>query len=172
MWELFEQVNGTLTGKIRIGLIDHDKTLRPFQECPQSCTGMQHACRGIGVDDDHDLGPMGIEVLWGAYSLVPWGSLSEDRILDGTERLVQRVAGCWRCEHIASTEKGTKNDRQNIIGTIPCNDLIHLTAIQLCSRLPQTQRHRVGIQPQILRQPPPAGPRAPAAREDRGFHWC
>ena len=71
---------------------------------------MQHACRGIGVDDDHDLCPMGIEVLW---ERIAWshGDLFEDRILDGTERLVQRVAGCWRCEHIASIEKGTKNDR-------------------------------------------------------------
>src|SRR5262249_25073188 len=97
-----------LTGKISIGLIDHDNTLRTFQKRPQGRTGMQHACGGIGVDDDHDLGPMRVEILREGIGW-PHGDLFEGRILEGTERLIQRIAGCWRYKHIASVEEGTKN---------------------------------------------------------------
>src|SRR5262249_21769607 len=123
-------------------------TLRTFQKRPQGRTGMQHTCGGIGVDDNHDLGPMRVEILWES---IAWshGDLFEDRILKSTERLIQRIAGGWRYNHITSIEKGPKNDGQNIIGAIPRNDFIHLAAVQLCSRLPQAQGHRVGVQPQL-----------------------
>src|SRR5262245_30378439 len=136
------------TSKISIGLIDHDNTLRTFQKRPQGRTGMQHTSGGIGVDDDYDLGLMRVEVLWESIAW-PHGDLFEGRILKGTERLIQRIAGCWRYNHIASIEKGPKDDGQNIIGAIPCNDLIHLAAVQFCSRLPQAQRYWVRVQPQF-----------------------
>src|SRR5215467_16336739 len=136
------------TSKISIGLIDHDNTLRTFQKRPQVRTGMQHTCRGIGIDDDYDLGPMRVEILRERIAW-PHGDLFEGRSLESTEWLIQRIAWCWRYKHIASIEKGPKNDGQNIIGAIPCNDFIHLAAVQLCSRLPQAQRHRVRVQPQL-----------------------
>src|SRR5262249_51351035 len=61
--KLFEHVDDMRTSKISIGLIDHDNTLRTFQKRPQVRTGMQHTCRGIGIDDDYDLGPMRVEIL-------------------------------------------------------------------------------------------------------------
>jgi hypothetical protein len=77
---------------------------------------------------------MRVEILWEGIAW-PHGDLFEGRILKGTERLIQRIAGGWRYNHIASIEKGPKNDGQNIVGAIPCNDLIHLAAVQLSSRL-------------------------------------
>src|SRR4029453_12831022 len=105
---------------------------------------MQHTSRGIGVDNDHDLGAMRVEILWEGIAW-PHRNLFKDRILNGTERLIQRIVRGWRYHHIPSIEKSPKNDGQNIIGAIPCNDLIYLAAIQLCSRLPQARPHGVGL---------------------------